>query len=281
MLAHSSQIPAQKVSRVGRRGFTLIELLVVIAIIAILAALLFPVFAHAREKARQTSCLSNLKQLASGMIMYSQDNDGLFPPAVARPSRQLKNYYEMSWMSLMQPYVKNLGIFICPSSGHTSQDYLNNDDLAHNYGYAPTNRIAGYDYARAITGPFGTALWEGIGGFYGYPIGGYLVDAPSYSEAQIARPADMVLLCDQQLFDWGVASLPVGNLSFPKPRHLLEPDIKAADGSTAPQGILNCVFVDGHAKGLNHQAIWEIKPAGTHRYNAGGDDIFVHFWPYE
>src|SRR5229473_2812966 len=70
--------------RRGRHGFTLIELLVVIAIIAILAAILFPVFAHAREKARQTSCLSNLRQLATGMAMYAEDSDGLYPPAVAR-----------------------------------------------------------------------------------------------------------------------------------------------------------------------------------------------------
>jgi len=62
-----------------RRGFTLIELLVVIAILAILAAILFPVFAHAREKARQTSCLSNLKQLATATQMYLQDYDSIFP----------------------------------------------------------------------------------------------------------------------------------------------------------------------------------------------------------
>src|SRR5712691_8661297 len=121
----------------ARRGFTLIELLVVIAIIAILAAILFPVFAHAREKARQTSCLSNLRQLASGMMMYAEDNDGLFVPAVARPSRDIKNLYEMSWMALIEPYTKNRGIYICPSSRHTSQDYLNHPkdaDLLQNYG---------------------------------------------------------------------------------------------------------------------------------------------------
>ncbi len=61
------------------RGFTLIELLVVIAIIAILAAILFPVFAKAREKARQTACLSNVKQLAVGMLMYAQDFDEFLP----------------------------------------------------------------------------------------------------------------------------------------------------------------------------------------------------------
>jgi prepilin-type N-terminal cleavage/methylation domain-containing protein len=280
-MAHSSQIPTGTAPPSRRRGFTLIELLVVIAIIAILAAILFPVFAHAREKARQTSCLSNLKQLGAGMIMYSQDNDGLFPPAVARPSRDIKNLYQMSWMSIMQPYTKNLGVFICPSSGHLSQDYLKNNDLLQNYGYAPTNRAAGIDAARAVAGPYGEALWEGIGGFYGVVTGGYLQDAPSASEAQIARPTDTVLLCDQQAFDWGVATLKQGNLWFPQPRHLIEPDVKGSDGSLAPQGILNCVFVDGHARGLIHSTLWEIKPAYTHRFSAGGDDVFWHFWPYE
>ena len=73
-----------------RRAFTLIELLVVIAIIAILAAILFPVFAQAREKARQTSCLSNLKQLSSAMLMYAQDYDGLFAPVIGRPNRRVE-----------------------------------------------------------------------------------------------------------------------------------------------------------------------------------------------
>ncbi len=283
-MAHSRQIPDQAAPLSRRRGFTLIELLVVIAIIAILAAMLFPVFAHAREKARQTSCLSNLRQLASGMIIYSEDNDGMFPPAVGRPSRQDNNYYQMSWMALMQPYVKNLGVFICPSSGHRSQDYLNHPkdaDLLQNYGYAPTNRAAGIEAARAVAGPYGEALWEGIGGFYGVATGGYLQNAPSYTQAQIARPTDTVLLCDQQAFDWGVATLKPGNLWFPQPRHLIEPDVKASDGSTAPQGILNCVFVDGHARGLIHSTLWEIKPAYTHRFSAGGEDVFWHFWPYE
>lgn len=64
-----------------RKGFTLIELLVVIAIIAILAAILFPVFAKAREKARQASCLSNIKQLSLGVVMYTEDYDQTYPPA--------------------------------------------------------------------------------------------------------------------------------------------------------------------------------------------------------
>src|SRR5687768_14208579 len=103
-MARLCRHPVRSAKVPGRRGFTLIELLVVIAIIAILAAILFPVFAQAREKARQTSCLSNLKQLSTAMMMYAEDSDGLFPPAVARPTRQHKNYFQMSWMARVYPY---------------------------------------------------------------------------------------------------------------------------------------------------------------------------------
>jgi prepilin-type N-terminal cleavage/methylation domain-containing protein/prepilin-type processing-associated H-X9-DG protein len=262
-------------------GFTLIELLVVIAIIAILAAILFPVFAQAREKARQTSCLSNLRQLSSAMLMYAGDYDERFPPVVARPDRQQTNLYLMSWMHLLEPYTKNLGVFICPSSRHTSTDYARNNDLLQNYGYLPTHRIRGSDQSEAVAGPFGTAYWEGIGGFYGSPIGKFLVDTPSYSQAQIARPTETVLLCDHDIFDFGGTDKRPTIWFFPSPRHLLEPPIKGPDGSLAPQGILNVLFVDGHVKGLNHQAFWEILPRYTRRVNAGGDDVFAHFWPYE
>ena len=95
-----------------RRGFTLIELLVVIAIIAILAAILFPVFAKAREKARQASCASNLKQIAVAMISYSQDYDELFP----RNCVYNGTIYDTWWQVGVQPYVKNTQIVICPSS---------------------------------------------------------------------------------------------------------------------------------------------------------------------
>ncbi|MCE5238104.1 DUF1559 domain-containing protein [bacterium] len=92
-----------------RRGFTLIELLVVIAIIAILAAILFPVFAKAREKARQASCLSNLKQIGIGCLTYLQDYDECFPPSYVASSPR------HSFIEQIQPYVKSLQIFDCPS----------------------------------------------------------------------------------------------------------------------------------------------------------------------
>jgi prepilin-type processing-associated H-X9-DG protein len=254
---------------------------VVIAIIAILAALLFPVFAQVREKARQTSCLSNLRQLGAAMLMYAEDHDGLFPPVVARPDRQEKNLYRMSWMALLEPYTKNRGVFICPSSGHTNADPNASADLLQNYGYAPTMRIRDRDGVTAIAGPLGTALFEGIGGFYGSPIGDFLVDTPSYGQAQIARPVETILLLDHYVFDWGGSDVRRSEWVYPSPRHLREPDARTPDGHVAPQGILNCLFVDGHARGLKHQAVWEIRQRYTQRFSAGGDDVFSHFWPYE
>ena len=98
-------------SRTGtRRGFTLIELLVVIAIIAILAAILFPVFAQAREAARATSCRSNLKQYATATLMYVQDYDETYPPGVYANGACYNYYY-----TVIDPYVKNKQITQCPS----------------------------------------------------------------------------------------------------------------------------------------------------------------------
>ena len=96
-----------------RPGFTLIELLVVIAIIAILAAILFPVFARAREKARQTSCLSNVKQLGLGLMMYAQDYDETYLGSTYWQSKNCDS--GTFWGNCLTPYVKNQQIFICPS----------------------------------------------------------------------------------------------------------------------------------------------------------------------
>ncbi|HEY3331542.1 MAG TPA: DUF1559 domain-containing protein [Capsulimonadaceae bacterium] len=99
-------------------GFTLIELLVVIAIIAILAAILFPVFAKAREKARQTSCASNLKQMGIAFTQYSQDYDERFPSGVMTSGTTGVDYCAttsgLGWAGQVYPYVKSVDVFACP-----------------------------------------------------------------------------------------------------------------------------------------------------------------------
>lgn len=116
--------------RSGSKGFTLIELLVVIAIISILAAILFPVFASAREKARQTTCLSNIKQLSLANVQYSQDYDEIYvsckqltpspllTPIVIETPQESPN---LMWSGMLMPYVKSTGILSCPSSPYSIQ----------------------------------------------------------------------------------------------------------------------------------------------------------------
>jgi len=151
-----------------KRGFTLIELLVVIAIIAILAAILFPVFARAREKARQSSCLSNVKQLGLATMMYAQDYDGAFP-----------GYYmalpwtvDTSWAGVIRPYVNNKQVWKCPSDSDRGMWEWGTGASHSRLSYGWNYRWISFD-----------ATPPGGGG------------APT-TDADIAYPAETMLFCD-------------------------------------------------------------------------------------
>jgi prepilin-type N-terminal cleavage/methylation domain-containing protein/prepilin-type processing-associated H-X9-DG protein len=152
-----------------RRGFTLIELLVVIAIIAILAAILFPVFAKAREKARQTSCLSNLKEIALASKMYGQDYDEWTTPSWTSTAG-----VTYLFSSLLQPYIKNTQIFTCPSKTG-SWDGVGPSGPPYSCVGAQTV-MSNYTVNFCIAGGFG--VW------------------PLTKEAQLLRPAETIEYCD-------------------------------------------------------------------------------------
>ncbi len=174
----------------GLRGFTLIELLVVIAIIAILAAILFPVFATARDKARQTACLSNTKQLASAFLMYTTDYDDTMPlafgtspglgimyaynhavPALWRPSQPDGSdraiAAKQQWANTIQPYVKNYGLYACPSGPEvdvaSASDYAAPLTAWANVSYSFNGLLHQSPTAAIVVPSKLPLLWEGRG----------------------------------------------------------------------------------------------------------------------
>jgi prepilin-type N-terminal cleavage/methylation domain-containing protein len=161
-------------------AFTLIELLVVIAIIAILAAILFPVFAQAREKARQASCLSNTRQMGLAVAMYVQDNEA-YPSASSPSSFRPRT----RWADHIFPYVKNEGLFLCPSAPKT----LLNKQWAHDL----------------------TRLYGGYG--YNYQYLGNARFPFTASEAEITAPAETIAIADTNGVAWDDPSKNPANLA--------------------------------------------------------------------
>jgi len=126
----------------GKRGFTLIELLVVIAIIAILAAILFPVYARLREKARQTQCVSNIKQTSLAFKTYTDDYDQKYPYVGTYTGVNWTAWPGPPWPAPMDPYIKSPGILACPSAGCTG---VIGDGIAANkpFSYFFNRRLSG------------------------------------------------------------------------------------------------------------------------------------------
>jgi prepilin-type N-terminal cleavage/methylation domain-containing protein/prepilin-type processing-associated H-X9-DG protein len=224
-----------------RRGFTLIELLVVIAIIAILAAILFPVFAQARDKARETTCLNNQKQLGTALMMYAEDYDETLPAwpfdnkkggAFNDPRWAIWGY--SLWVDVVMPYVKNRGVFACPNGPKTGRwsnwpnasvtgplndpfvvnmainEYVENS----NNGYAPLAKLASAHNGPAEISLVAETSFSGI--YHDWSDGFKLVDRPKNFGLAL-------IYCANKL----------GN-NLCEPRH--------------PDHGVNIIYADGHAK---------------------------------
>ncbi|NLC56989.1 MAG: DUF1559 domain-containing protein [Armatimonadetes bacterium] len=203
-------------------GFTLIELLVVIAIIAILAAILFPVFARARENARKSSCQSNVKQLAQGVMMYAQDYDETLLDHCGQTSG-------ICWAAGIFPYIKNVDVYYCPSSGFSKSDYV--------FGrYRSADLSAMFDFNPPLPRSYAWNL---------------LIDNLRLS--QIDKPAQVVCIADSDGFGYmapthscigftsfGATAACAAEYAHMQPRHM--------DG-------MILAFVDGHVKWYTAQAI--------------------------
>ena len=168
-------------------GFTLIELLVVIAIIAILAAILFPVFARARENARKSSCLNNLKQIGTAAMMYVQDYDEtLFTAALYYvPST---SYY--TWPYMISPYIKNTNCFTCPSASTMKWTGNINVTQGIGYGFNPQLSVTGGVALSRITYPSQLCLIADAGRLNTSPNNTYYLTDWDQSQADNAVPPE-------------------------------------------------------------------------------------------
>jgi prepilin-type N-terminal cleavage/methylation domain-containing protein/prepilin-type processing-associated H-X9-DG protein len=250
---------------VVNRGFTLIELLVVIAIIAILAAILFPVFAQAREKARAISCVSNLKQINLAMLMYAQDYDETYCMVGVR-----RNPGHVYWTELLYPYIKNGGnsffaggntdvgtnqtsVYVCPDYGFPAPttDEAGNSINDNYNGYTPpsTGQYPILSYAINLTI---TAAWWTVGQSWAGD------NAAPGTLASVNRPAQMIMM--QESHDCCIEGVGTG-FQFGTP-----PGPSSTNWSRARRhsGGMNYGLCDGHVK-------WFIGPKPQYAIDANGE----------
>jgi prepilin-type N-terminal cleavage/methylation domain-containing protein/prepilin-type processing-associated H-X9-DG protein len=276
----SSPVPA------SRRAFTLIELLVVIAIIAILAAILFPVFAQAREKARAASCLSNMKQISLAFLMYNQDYDETFPRSVFLPNPAGSNTFTdiIPWDVVVAPYIKNgqagavgsawtagtLGkggpIFQCPSDAAANRASFANDVVLRTYAVA-----SGYDW----NGP----LKEGV-----FPKNDVAPKTQARAVAEVPAPATSLLLVEAP--NWqGVTNFAARTEVYTAIQQQMFNDGRSGVGWWQATGIAdaqrpanrpyhnggwNYAFADGHAKWHRPEQTVGRNGSMTTQYNCQG-----------
>jgi prepilin-type N-terminal cleavage/methylation domain-containing protein/prepilin-type processing-associated H-X9-DG protein len=221
-------------------GFTLIELLVVIAIIAILAAILFPVFAQARGKARQTACLSQSKQIGTAVDMYTQDYEETLPLAYFFDAPPKKTPYQArGYHQVLQPYLKNVGVFLCPSDTLKRNPVVPYFPPTFPVSFAP-------NYA--------------------------LMPGDGYSAVALARldtPADYIILSEAKDLSAGLGIWGYGGLSWPKGeegRRMTDDEMLTSPLSPKTRlaydrhnGGSNYIFADGHAKWLKFEQTFEPK----------------------
>jgi prepilin-type N-terminal cleavage/methylation domain-containing protein len=271
------------------RAFTLIELLVVIAIIAILAAILFPVFAQAREKARQITCVSNIKQMTLGILMYQQDNDELFPMG---ETRYINGFY--GWPTEIAPYIKSTGVLFCPDDSKAG--------VPDNQWFNPT----GLEISYAVDGEEDAEWGAGPGGVTPFILDGPMgavnagwdtpcmvaptlgittcapgtAGVPSLLDSQVTVPDSSILMCEQWSQDewsagdghgndliqpeWSAYTYVIdANMNAIPAGAGLSPSIKWPDGDNGATsshmrtsvntvgGIENFAFCDGHVKAMS------------------------------
>jgi len=249
-----------------RSGFTLIELLVVIAVISILAAILFPVFARARENARRSSCQSNLKQLGLTMMMYSQDNDERLMPVQSTTPKE-GGTTTARWPQILAPYIKSRGFVMCPSADYTKKlggsalfygDILEStpdspDSAFYYYGLYPSY---GYNYAYLAppsdrpNGPDSGSYVAA--GSSAQPVSIAAIEAPS-STIAMADSADYGSTQGGIYAGYYVIMPPSGDWWENSAKNIVNGHILSRHLETT-----NVLFADGHVKALKLDALRDL-----------------------